>query len=41
MINPSLKECAQWLKNTPANPAREIRAGFMTTDLIYMWHNKV
>ena len=30
MINPSLKECAQWLKNTPANPAREIRAGFMT-----------
>ena len=27
MINPSLKECAQWLKDTPAYAAQEIRAG--------------
>ena len=30
MINPSLKECAKWFKNTPAYAAQEIRAGFMT-----------
>ena len=30
MINTSLKECAQWLKNTPAYAAQEIHAGFMT-----------